>query len=674
MNGEDFTGSEKSYIQIHEEPSHDTFLSILDDKNTVIEVLERQVQNQKMQLLYYLQRDRTQSKLMELSETCSNGLLDENIPIVLAMGRFRKECGMKSNVHNLYEHMRCIDEKLVSTLRVQEFILRKIVKKLFQFLKNPNRKMQIKLECGRLFQNDFCLDLFNRVLEATLILKRKLESFRICCNRLIVIEDERNFIAEQVISLPVDQKMTCNYIMNIQMENNELEKRVKNISDQQGMQMKEMEELNVVERKLSNLQKLLCSTTANDTEISSIRDTVRNLEFEAKLLLEMTKRYKVKNEMEKANAKSLHVLILNKFLHYMRLAIDDEDLEERHSENMSDLELFDRINKPIQATKEKIRQDLERTNFECDSLKKELNKVLLERNELKMANFQLQRDMDGMKSSHLRELEILRQQRDTYITQVGDLETIREAYSHLVGKQIEVKPSILLRNSELLTTNMKLRREMKILNDIVDKQNKEISLQSDFIRHMKIYSENKMIWDNTSLEYSHKRMSRMSSNRNNGTSEKVIERKILLTEEVFNCGVDENINVVDSDQESCITSEFQASPPKGCSTPYSQDEEVLKEKIETAEEQKQSIADTTSSFTLGTKPSSEKEEKKMKISEDDLMCDCSFENTASICQPVKRWDGHHSSKEGTYPRNIQAVTDGVIEINPHSGYSCSNLS
>lgn len=49
-----------------------TLLSVLDDKNRAIEVLQRQLQNQKLQLGYYIKNALKPSKIIQLSKTVSN--------------------------------------------------------------------------------------------------------------------------------------------------------------------------------------------------------------------------------------------------------------------------------------------------------------------------------------------------------------------------------------------------------------------------------------------------------------------------------------------------------------------------------------------------------------------------------------------------------------------------
>lgn len=59
---------------------------------------------------------------------------------------------------------------------------------------------------------------------------------------------------EQVYSLPVEERIDCNYLMRIQMEKAELENEIKRISQHQATGRHRIKELNVIEKILHNLQ------------------------------------------------------------------------------------------------------------------------------------------------------------------------------------------------------------------------------------------------------------------------------------------------------------------------------------------------------------------------------------------------------------------------------------
>lgn len=53
----------------------ESLLSVLDDKNRMISSLKKQLQNQKMQLTYYMNRELSWNKIQQFSESVSNGII-----------------------------------------------------------------------------------------------------------------------------------------------------------------------------------------------------------------------------------------------------------------------------------------------------------------------------------------------------------------------------------------------------------------------------------------------------------------------------------------------------------------------------------------------------------------------------------------------------------------------
>lgn len=96
----------------------------------------------------------------------------------------------------LYERMTTIDERIHTIVSRQECLLREIVEKLIGhsckafsfnvFNNNSNHCL------SHLFNNRKQFEMLNEMFQATISLKSELDRYRLCCNRLIVIEDERN--------------------------------------------------------------------------------------------------------------------------------------------------------------------------------------------------------------------------------------------------------------------------------------------------------------------------------------------------------------------------------------------------------------------------------------------------------------------------------------------------
>lgn len=94
---------------------------------------------------------------------------------------------------NLYERMANTDERIQNVIKRQEYLLKEIVEKFIGIMFQ---------EDFNVFNNKICLpqfiynkqhfDLLNDIFHSTIELKSEMERYRLCCNRLISIEDERN--------------------------------------------------------------------------------------------------------------------------------------------------------------------------------------------------------------------------------------------------------------------------------------------------------------------------------------------------------------------------------------------------------------------------------------------------------------------------------------------------
>ncbi|KAJ8938988.1 hypothetical protein NQ318_015553 [Aromia moschata] len=302
--------------------SSSSLLSLLDDKNKTIATLQKRLENQKEQLSYYLKRELSVPKIVRLSESCEvvrlfrethpdlpplnqgtiskieaqyremgdvrkvpskrqavvdddtklNLLLQpcspraplQSVAVSMAMSRFGKPLGVRSELCALYERARAADGGVAACLRDQEFVLRKVVTKLCEFVKYANGGHDFGLQFSNFIAEPRHLELFGGLLRATARLRRKLDTFRICCDRLLVAEDERNAIAEQIYSVPAEQRVDNNYLIGVQMEKMQLENEIKQILRDQGEDRERIKEITVIEEKLSNLQRQLNSAFARN--------------------------------------------------------------------------------------------------------------------------------------------------------------------------------------------------------------------------------------------------------------------------------------------------------------------------------------------------------------------------------------------------------------------------
>lgn len=126
---------------------------------------------------------------------CNPLVIDENIPISLAVNRFYFRVGIKSRIVVLHERMCKIDGRIHNLLHIQECLLRRVVEKMFQMMKKE-KGLTIQFQIRNMMTKPEYLSLFNNLVNASLGLKKNLDTFRICCDRLLIIEEERNSIGQ----------------------------------------------------------------------------------------------------------------------------------------------------------------------------------------------------------------------------------------------------------------------------------------------------------------------------------------------------------------------------------------------------------------------------------------------------------------------------------------------
>lgn len=106
------------------------------------------------------------------------------------MDRFKKEIGIKSKNTLLYERMIKLDNKIESVVSSQQRTLKDIVRQLTQYF--SQRPDSVYPTCITIPPAQ--LELFYELLRKTASLSKSLDVYRICCNRLIATEDEKNTI------------------------------------------------------------------------------------------------------------------------------------------------------------------------------------------------------------------------------------------------------------------------------------------------------------------------------------------------------------------------------------------------------------------------------------------------------------------------------------------------
>ncbi|XP_031356316.1 uncharacterized protein LOC116180462 isoform X2 [Photinus pyralis] len=196
-----------------------SILAMLQDKNKFISMLKEQIQNQKSQLQFYLHRGLSSPQIMSFAGNCIPVMAEENLHLNLALNQFCRKNGVKSKIMSLHERMTSVERRIVRVANSQE----EMVETLRKFPRET--------------------EWLPKILESNDVLRTELEAFRTCCNRLILIEDERNCLGlfsfarprllEQVYSVPAPQRINYNTLLVALNEKTSLEKELAEIKKEQ---------------------------------------------------------------------------------------------------------------------------------------------------------------------------------------------------------------------------------------------------------------------------------------------------------------------------------------------------------------------------------------------------------------------------------------------------------
>lgn len=115
---------------------------------------------------------------------------------------------------SLYERMTAIDGQIQVIVSRQECLLLEIVEKVIgQSFKGANIHTLNNKSClTQIFSNREQFEMLNEIFHATISLKNELDRYRLCCNRLIVVEDERN-----ALGWLSNGKIVCLISINVSM-------------------------------------------------------------------------------------------------------------------------------------------------------------------------------------------------------------------------------------------------------------------------------------------------------------------------------------------------------------------------------------------------------------------------------------------------------------------------
>lgn len=616
-----------------ETESNASFLSILDEKNKVIDILQQQLANQKLQIMYYMKKELNCTKIVDLSNTCSPENLEDNLPIVLSLEHFRKENGMKSNLFRLYEYMEGLDEKLHKSLNCQEYILRKIIEEFCIAMKKQS-KVKINFNVSQPNQQNICVDLFNNLLDATVSLRKKLDSFRICCNRLLLIEDERNNLIEQVVTLPADEKYHCNFLMSIKHDKIQLEKKIQMLTRNQKFNNADMQELGDIEKNLSKIKNDLKASVIDIGEFANVGDMVRNLNFEANCLLKMTKDHQF---LCNKNSYKLYSRVIK----CIKTAFTGDEINDSEY-NKDELEIIETIKKEIEAYNDK-------TNTDVQNLKDRLNETIIEKNKLKIGNIYLKSCVETLQKNYTSDIFALKQQKNTLEAQIEDLEELRKSYTELITMPNAENSD---KEKELTEKIKHLEKKLQLMKQIIQKQNKEIAVQSEFIENLKGQSDKKQ---NNSLKH----INSTNDNKKDSNDLTANEIKDLLISELISSNED-NKTLLDDDTKASdnIGNSFVVLLKN------TEVKEVIKDVVQSILKDTNNNS-TMSSYSLQIKCSCKNGSLKPACvcnNESELMRDCSNESLGIFCRPVQKdkdsanfAEAAYSPVESGYSRNIEVL-------------------
>ncbi|XP_049819285.1 ecotropic viral integration site 5 protein [Aethina tumida] len=431
-------------------PEGSSLFTILDDKNRLIDTLNKQIENQKMQLMYYIQQGLRPENVREFANNCRTDISDVSVPLILAMDRFKKEIGIKSKNTLLYERMIKLDNKIESVVSSQQRTLKDIVRQLTQYF--SQRPDSVYPTCITIPPAQ--LELFYELLRKTASLSKSLDVYRICCNRLIATEDEKNTIVEQVFSMPVKERINCNYFISIQTERLRLEDDIKKVIKEQDTLRKRVNEILGIDKQLQQAK-----FRPNEVADEQLINELKTLNCEAVEVLEMsqTQRQKSDDSGRKLRRKTILRLLRLALQNLQKRNFDvpDEMTEEERDLYRSMLALLDQ-----EVNVKSVKEFLSVVN-QCKRLEHELRNLLNDRQNL------------------IRGMNVLREQ-------LKKLEGHKNGYKHANSSRTTLKlngiqkTNVLCINEKqqgyLENDNLNLKKKIEELQTQLGKTNGELSI------------------------------------------------------------------------------------------------------------------------------------------------------------------------------------------------------
>lgn len=156
------------------------------------------------------------NSVTDFSAQCTPQLTEENLQLSFAMYKFVKDNGGKNKLNILHEKLQAYDQKVSQLLAKQEELVQNVSKNCVceelaaggeNELQDSNKKTEQRISH---------LDLYSRIMNATIQVKKELEELRQYSEKVVQLENERNALVDYVFSLPPEQRLSgLNFIENI---------------------------------------------------------------------------------------------------------------------------------------------------------------------------------------------------------------------------------------------------------------------------------------------------------------------------------------------------------------------------------------------------------------------------------------------------------------------------
>lgn len=400
MSNSDSSNSDKPPVKKTSSPS---LLSILHEKNQTIMTLQLQLNNQKAQLDHYLSNCLPRDKLEKYSKTCVLSETEENLALNMEMARFCKRTGLKSGIVCMYEDMKSVEEKLRSLMNLQEHVLQVVLGKVMRLELEEEKEWKEAL----LGKNPEQHNILYSLLRVNAQLRNEIDTFRVCCDRLMTIEDERNALAEELCSLPPNEKFRRRALMITCDERLKLEREVQLLREDKSL----------AENKCRYVESCECMS------LEELNGMLNAVNLEAALLLRSSIEQKQIYNLEKNKLKKSNKELKEKAEH-LELELKSKQEMNKKYDKMQQLCL-----KVVQENLSACYHQQKKLKYKTGKLKSKLDEVSKERDILRERLIYLNlkgKDDNEFDEKILEEIQKIAVERDMYKIKVDETENLKE--------------------------------------------------------------------------------------------------------------------------------------------------------------------------------------------------------------------------------------------------------